>query len=186
MRAMPGLRVIRPADANEAAQAWRVHIDGDRPDRDHPRPPERARCSRAPPSARRGLPRGAYVLVDETRRRSTSCSIGTGSEVSVCVEARDLLAADGPRCGSCRCRRWELFDAQDDAYRDSVLPPAVPKLAVEAGASFGWDRYADDVVAIDHFGASAPGGTVLEGIRVHPRERRRARTRALLQTGGTR
>jgi len=74
---------------------------------------------------------------------------------------------------------WDLFAAQDDAYRDSVLPPGVPKLAVEAASSFGWERYADDVVAIDHFGASAPGPKVLAEFGYTP-ENVAARARALL------
>ncbi len=184
LRAMPELNVIRPADANECAEAWRFHIDGE-----HPTAIVLARQSvpvlagtaeRSP----EGLPRGAYVLVDEADALDIIL-IGTGSEVSLCVDARDLLAADGLSARVVSFPSWELFAEQDDAYRDSVLPPGVPKLAVEAGASFGWERYADDVVAIDHFGASAPGGTAMKEFGFTP-ENVAARAHALLQTGGTR
>jgi len=111
--------------------------------------------------------------------------VGTGSEVSLCVDARELLAADGLSARVVSFPSWELFAAQDVAYRDSVLPPGVPKLGVEAGASFGWERYTDDVVAIDHFGASAPGGTALKEFGFTA-ENVAARAHALLQTGGTR
>ena len=180
LRAMPELNVIRPADANECAQAWRFHIDGE-----HPTAMVLARQSvpvlagtaeRSP----EGLPRGGYVLVDETDGLDIVL-IGTGSEVSLCVEARDLLAADGHSARVVSLPCWELFDAEDVAYRDSVLPPGVPKLAVEAGASFGWDRYADDVVAIDHYGASAPGGTAMKEFGFTPRTSPRAHARCSKQ-----
>ena len=187
LRAMPELNVIRPADANEAAQAWRLHIDGERPHRDRPRPPERARArGHRGALARRRCPRRVRAR-RRSRRRLDLVLIGTGSEVSLCVDARELLAADGLSVRVVSMPSWELFAAQDDAYRDSVLPPGVPTLAVEAGASFGWERYADDVVAIDHFGASAPGGTSHDGVRLHsPRTLPRARARAAPNTGGTR
>ena len=87
--------------------------------------------------------------------------IGTGSEVSVCIGAADLLAADGVATRVVSFPSWDLFARQSQEYRDSVFPPGVPRLAVEAAASFGWDRYADATVSIDHFGASAPGSKVL-------------------------
>ena len=129
---MPELNVIRPADANECAQAWRFHIDGEHPTAIDPRPSERSRARRHRGASPEGLPRGAYVLVDETDGLDLVL-IGTGSEVSVCVEARDLLAADGHSVRVVSFPSWELFDAQDVAYRDSVLPAGVPKLAVRSG-----------------------------------------------------
>ena len=107
-----------------------------------------------------GLPRGAYVLADEPHGDLDLVLIGTGSEVSLCVAARDLLAADGFGVRVVSMPSWDRFALQPDEYRDEVLPPGVPTLAVEAGVSLGWDRYADDTVAIDRYGASAPGGTV--------------------------
>jgi transketolase len=103
--------------------------------------------------------RGAYVLVDVDA--PDLVLVGTGSEVSVCVEAANLLAQSGVTARVVSMPSWDLFAAQPDEYQDSVLPPAVPALAVEAGASLGWDRWADDSVSIDRFGASAPGSEVL-------------------------
>jgi transketolase len=105
--------------------------------------------------------RGAYVLRDADGEPDVVL-IGTGSEVSVCLDAAAVLAEDDivARVVSMPC--WDLFELQDDAYQESVLPPDVPTLAVEAAASFGWDRWADDSVSIDRFGASAPGEVALE------------------------
>jgi transketolase len=105
--------------------------------------------------------------------------IGTGSEVALCVAARDLLAVDGFGVRVVSMPSWDRFALQPDEYRDDVLPPGVPTLAVEAGVSLGWERFADDVVAIDHYGASAPGGTVLREFGFTP-ENVAARARALL------
>ncbi len=95
--------------------------------------------------------------------------VATGSEVWVCVDAAAALSADG-RAGtaSSRCRAGTLFAAQGAEYRDGVLPPGVPTLSVEAATTFGWDRYADDSLGIDHFGASAPGDVVFARVRLHP------------------
>jgi transketolase len=95
------------------------------------------------------------------------------------VEAHRRLVADGLTVRVVSMPSWELFAAQPDEYRDAVLPPDTPTLAVEAGVSLGWDRYADDVVAIDHFGASAPGGLVLDKFGYNP-DYVTARARALL------
>ncbi len=162
LRAMPGLRVLRPADANECAAAWRLAVEQPGPT--------------ALVLSRQGLPvlagtagapvaRGAYVLVDPPGSRELDLVlVGTGSEVHLCTAAAELLAADdgpGLQVRVVSLPSWDLFGAQDDAYRASVLPAGVPTLAVEAASSFGWERYADDVVAIDRFGASAPGPEVL-------------------------
>jgi transketolase len=158
MRATPGLRVIRPADANETAQAWRIAVDRDGPTglvltrQDVPV---------LEGTADGALARGAYVLA-ESDGPAKLVLIGTGSEVSVCLAAAKLLQTEGipTRVVSMPC--WELFEEEDEAYRDSVLLPEVPRLAVEAAASFGWQRWADASVSIDRFGASAPGKIVLE------------------------
>jgi transketolase len=168
LRAIPRLRVIRPADANEVAQAWRIHIDGNGPS--------------AMVLSRQGLPvldgtaeraaagvaAGAYTLVDENPGILDLVLIGTGSEVSVCVGARELLEARGlsVRVVSMPC--WELFAEQPSDRRHAVLPPRAPKLAVEAGTSLGWERYADASVSIDRFGASAPGKVVLTELGFTP------------------
>jgi transketolase len=126
-----------------------------------------------------GLPRGAYTLVDEGGDHPDLVLIGTGSEVHLCVDAREQLEADGVSVRVVSMPSWELFAEQPDEYRDRVLAPGVPTLAVEAGASLGWERYADDVVAIDRFGASAPGNVVLAELGFTP-ENVVARARALL------
>jgi transketolase len=167
MRAMPGLRVIRPADANEVAHAWRIHVDGEGPTgfllSRQPVPVLEGTAERGA----EGVPRGAYTLVDEAGPLDLVL-IGTGSEVAVCAAARELLAAEGLGVRVVSMPSWDLFEATPPAYRDQVLVPGVPRLAVEAASPFGWERYADAVVGIDHFGTSAPGGTVLEKLGFTP------------------
>jgi len=162
MRAMPGLRVIRPADANETAHAWRIAVDSGGP--------TALILSRqgvpvleGTAEAGDGVARGGYVLVEAAGAGPDVVLVGTGSEVQLCVAAAAVLLESDPsvRAQVVSLPSWELFAEQDDAYRTSVLPTAVPTLAVEAATSFGWERYADDSVSIDHFGASAPGGEVL-------------------------
>jgi transketolase len=156
LRAMPGLRLIRPADANECAAAWRIAVDSDGPTaliltrQDVPVLEGTAEL------AVDGVPRGAYVLSDSAGTPEIVL-IGTGSEVQHCVTAAGLLGAEGVPARVVSFPSWDLFKRQDAAYRAEVLPPGVPRLAVEAAASFGWERYADATVTIDHFGASAPG-----------------------------
>ena len=107
------------------------------------------------------LARGAYVLADDDDAVATI--IATGSEVSVALAARDAL--DEPvRVVS--MPSWELFEQQDDDYQESVLPVDLPTVSVEAGIRQGWERYADSIVSIDRFGASAPGATVLEELGI--------------------
>jgi transketolase len=161
LRAIPQLRVIRPADANETAHALRIAVNETGPTalcltrQDVP-------VLAGTAGAFEGVSRGAYVLRDPSGTPPRLVLIGTGSEVWVCLDAADQLASEGipARVVSFPC--WELFELQDAAYQDSVLPPGVPKLAVEAATSFGWARWADASVSIDHFGASALGTRVLE------------------------
>ncbi|HXQ91351.1 MAG TPA: transketolase [Acidimicrobiales bacterium] len=181
LRAVPGLRVIRPADANETAHAWRIAVDSDGPTalvltrQTVPVLEDTA-------EAAEGVARGGYVLVHADGDASPDIVlIGTGSEVALCVEAARLLAPVRARVVS--LPSWDLFGAQPEPYRHQTIPPNVPRLAVEAAASFGWERYADDVVAIDHFGASAPGAVVLEHFGYTP-ENVVARARALLARAG--
>jgi len=182
LRAMPGLRVIRPADANEVAAAWRVHLDGSGPSALlHTRqkvPVLDGTAERAPA----GLPRGAYTLVDADE--PDLVLIGTGSEVAVAVAAGATLSGDGRKVRVVSMPSWELFEEQPADYRASVLPPGCPTLAVEAGVRFGWERYADDVVSIDHFGASAPGEVVMRELGITP-EHVVERALALLGAGGS-
>ncbi|MBM3674365.1 MAG: transketolase [Actinobacteria bacterium] len=161
MRAMPGIRVIRPADANETAQAWRVHVEGDGPTALVLSRQKVPVLDGTAERATAGVVAGAYPLVDESGALELVL-VGTGSEVQLCVSAASRLAERGlgVRVVSMPC--WELFAARPDDEQAAVLPPGVPTLAVEAAASFGWDRYADDVVGLDRFGASAPGNIALE------------------------
>jgi len=161
LRAMPGLQVIRPADANETAQAWRRAVDGDEPAAlilsRQDLPVLAATAERGP----EGVARGGYVLVDPEGGPADVVLIGTGSEVHLCVDAVALLAQRGLRAQVVSLPCWEWFEDQPEDYRRAVLPEGVRALAVEAGASFGWDRYADATVSIDTFGTSAPGSDAL-------------------------
>jgi transketolase len=163
LRAMPQLRLIRPADGNETAAAWRVALESDGPT--------------ALVLTRQDLPvldgtaigavdRGAYVLRDVDDPQVVL--IGTGSEVTVCLAAADLLAESGLAARVVSMPSWDLFAAEGDDYQTSVLPPEVPTLAVEAGASLGWDRWADDSVSLDRYGASAPGDIALANLGYTP------------------
>jgi transketolase len=162
LRAIPQLRVIRPADPNEVSAAWRIHIDSDGPTAILLTRQNVPVLAGTDERAMAGVAQGAYVLVDDAGGEPDIVLIGTGSEVSVCVGAADLLRADGLNVRVVSMPSWGLFEAQTDSYRAQVLPRGVPTLAVEAGVSFGWDRYADDVVSIERFGSSAPGAVVME------------------------
>jgi transketolase len=162
LRAIPGLVVIRPGDANETAAAWRTILE----DLDGPAALilSRQDLPVLPDADFDGVARGAYVLRGDDDPEVAI--VGTGSELSVAIGAAELLSADGVRARVVSMPSWELFAAQDDGYRDSVLPPGLPAVAVEAGVSQGWERWVDRVVAIDRFGASAPGALVLEKLGI--------------------
>ena len=162
VRAIPGLRVIRPADANEVAHAWRVAVNANGPTAllltRQKVPVLDGTVDRAEDVAR-----GAYVL--ETGGDDPDVVlVATGSEVHVCLQAAEELAKAGVLARVVSMPSWDLFEAQGEEYQESVLPAAVPTLAVEAASSFGWDRWADDSVSIDRFGASAPGKVTLENL----------------------
>lgn len=167
LRAVPGLVVIRPADANETAVAWRVALEtADRPlalvlTRQKVPTFDRSQLATAD-----GVSRGAYVLADAPDGTADAILIASGSEVGLIVEARLKLEQQKIRTRVVSMPSWELFDAQPRVYRDSVLPPSVRiRLAVEAGSPQGWHRYVGehgDVLGIERFGASAPGQTLLD------------------------
>ncbi len=163
LRAIPGLDVIRPADANETAQAWAHALaHTDRPSaiilsRQDLLTVDRNQPGFAPAS---DLGKGGYTLIDATGELKVVL-LATGSEVEVALAARDLLQADGvgTRVVSMPCLEW--FDAQDAGYRAEVLPAGVAKVAVEAGVPMGWREYVGDageIVGVNHFGESAAGG----------------------------
>ncbi|MEW5723027.1 MAG: transketolase [Thermodesulfobacteriota bacterium] len=165
LRATPGLTVVRTADANETAAAWRLALETDGPtalvltrqnvpvlDPDQYDPAG-------------GLPQGGYILAD-AQGPPDVILIATGSEVHLALAAKDILEGEGIRTRVVSMPSWELFAAQDQAYRDLVLPPAVTaRIAVEAGTSMGWRRWVGDkglILSIDRFGVSAPGGQIFK------------------------
>jgi transketolase len=167
LRAIPNMVVVRPADANETAHAWRVALS-----RTHG-PTLMALTRQNLPTLDRtvyadaaNLEKGAYVLADLGPVAPQLILMASGSEVGLIVEAGKKLAESGVGVRLVSVPSWELFKAQDAAYRESVLPAALKaRLAVEAGASQGWDRFVGDggdILAIDHYGASAPGPILFE------------------------
>lgn len=162
LRVIPGLQVIRPADANETVAAWRAVVDHDGPT--------------ALVLSRQGLDvvtdgsaveRGAGIVL-EPERSPEVVLVGTGSEVGVCVAAAVGLGTRGVAARVVSLPSWDRFEAQGAAFREEVLPAGVPVLSVEAGTTFGWARYADDSIGIDRFGASAPGDEVLRRLGIDP------------------
>lgn len=163
LRAIPNLIVIRPADGNETSGAYQVAIANRK------RPTlialSRQNLPNYDTSSIENVSKGAYILSDSDGTPEIIL-IGTGSEVSLCQNAAETLRAEGKKVRVVSMPSWELFDEQDEAYKESVLPKSVKKrLAVEAALSFGWCRYLGsegDMISIERFGASAPGGTVME------------------------
>jgi transketolase len=159
LRSVPDLITLRPADANEVAEAYRVVA------RLRHRPAALALSRQPLPTLDRGryaaasgLARGAYVLADSNRPRVIL--IGTGSEVHLCVEAYERLKSEGIAGRVVSMPSWELFEAQDLAYRETVLPPSIAaRVSVEMGSTIGWDRYIGargTAIGMHRFGASAP------------------------------
>jgi transketolase len=162
---IPGLTVIRPADPNETVEAWAFAVQHDGPtllvltrqivahlDRSGAKDP--------------GVARGAYVLADVEGGSPDVILIGTGSEVNLCVLAREKLKGFGVKARVVSMPSWSLFEAQEDSYRESVLPRGIKKrVTVEAASPIGWHRWAGDegaVIGVERFGASAPGQDVLD------------------------
>ena len=162
IRAMPNLRVIRPADANETSQAWRIAVDRDGPTALILSRQELPVLAETAGLADPGVARGAYVLRPAEGGPPQVVLIGTGSEVQLCLGAAELLSSSGVGARVVSFPSWDLFADQPEEYRRDVFPDGVPRLAVEAASSFGWERYADATVCIDHFGASAPGEVAME------------------------
>ncbi|MFC5527700.1 transketolase [Rhodanobacter ginsengisoli] len=166
LRAIPNLTVIRPADANETAVAWKVAVESTA----HPVLLALTRqnlptLDRGRYASAEGLRRGAYVLSDPADGKPALILIASGSEVALILAAAEQLQGRGIAVRCVSMPSWELFDAQSPGYRDQVLPPAVTaRLAVELGVAQGWRRYTGeqgDMLGIDRFGASAPAGVLL-------------------------
>jgi transketolase len=166
LRAMPGLTLIRPADPNEASEAWRVAMQH----REGPVGLVLSRqklpvIDRSRFAAASGLAKGAYVLAEASGGAPRLLLIGTGSEVALAMDAREKLEAEGiPTC-VVSMPSWELFEREPREYRESVFPPSVgARLSIEAGSTLGWERWVGDrgaSIGLERFGASAPGEIVM-------------------------
>jgi transketolase len=161
LRAIPGLIVLRPGDANEVAEAWRVIM------RLRHEPVVLVLTRQNLPTLDRdryasaeGVARGAYVLADAENGRPEVLLLATGSEVSTCIAAYEQLRSEGVAARVVSMPSWELFEHQDQAYKDSVIPPnVVARVAVEKGSILGWTRYTGlrgQIIGMRTFGASAP------------------------------
>ncbi len=161
LRSVPGLLVIRPCDANEVVEAWRVIME------QRHVPAALILTRQALPTLDRtryasasGLARGAYVLADAPNGKPDILLLATGSEVALCVQAYEQLAREGINARVVSMPCWRLFEAEDQAYRDSILPPTVKaRVSVEEGSTFGWERYVGErgeSLGMHFFGASAP------------------------------
>lgn len=167
LRAMPKLGVIRPADGNETAAAWKVALESkDKPNalvltrQNLPTLPNTAELSYE------GVSKGAYIVSPSGKDVADAMLLASGSEVSLAVDAQKALASEGIDVSVVSMPSWDRFEAQTKEYKQSIINPSVKKrLAIEMAAPFGWDRYTGDegeILAIDHFGASAPGGKIME------------------------
>ena len=168
LRAIPNLTVIRPSDANETAQAWQAAIN-------HQGGPVALALTRqnlptlnrnGPFAPAEGLHQGAYILKDADNETPEVILIASGSEVEIAIAAAEMIKAKGPGVRVVSMPSWELFDAQPQDYQRLILPPDVKaKIAIEAGSPQGWHRYVGEfgrIIALDHFGASAPYKTLYE------------------------
>jgi transketolase len=171
LRAVPELIVIRPADPNETAEAWAFAVQHDGPTVlvfTRQTVPHLDRSKAKEP----GVARGAYILADAEGAVPHVILMGTGSEVQLCVEARKKLETYGVKARVVSMPSWELFAAQDEAYREGVLPKRIKaRVTVEAGSPLGWHRWAGDegaVIGLERFGASAPGEQVLQRLGFTP------------------
>ncbi len=173
LRAIPELILLRPADANETVEAWKVAIQRHGPTAivlSRQALPIVDRTVAGPAS---GLERGAYVLSEAPSGSPDLLLIATGSEVAVALSAQERLIALGIQTRVVSMPSWKLFDRQPKQYRDTILPPSVrARIAIEAGVSLGWDRYVGEgglVIGLDHFGASAPAPVLFEQFGFTPK-----------------
>ncbi|HEV8044732.1 MAG TPA: transketolase C-terminal domain-containing protein, partial [Rubrobacter sp.] len=171
LRVIPNLTVIRPADANETSMAWRSVFDTDGP---VALLLTRQNVPVLDPGPAEGALKGAYIRAEagEAGGDPDVILIGTGSEVAVALEAREVLAEQGVQARVVSMPSWEIFDAQSQDYKDSVLPPSVEaRVSVEAGVPLGWERYVGfrgRSVGINRYGASMPGEELLQELGISP------------------
>jgi transketolase len=168
LRTIPGLTVLRPADANETAEAWKIAVQHDGPVvliLTRQKLPVLATTD----NTDGGVALGAYLLSGDEDEEIQVVLIATGSEVHLAVEAQQELAQVGVKASVVSMPSWELFESQPEEYREAVLPMGLPKLAVEAGTPHGWHKYVGEdgeVMGIERFGASAPGSVVFEKLGI--------------------
>ena len=167
LRAMPNLSVIRPADGNETAAAWKLAVEStDKPTALVLTRQNLPTLSGTDARAYEGVSKGAYVVSPASSGEADALLIASGSEVNLAVAAQKALEAEGIQASVVSMPSWDRFEAQSKEYKERVLPKTVKKrLAIEMGSSLGWHRYAGDegdVLAIDQFGASAPGEKIIE------------------------
>ncbi|WP_424162572.1 transketolase [Bacillus amyloliquefaciens] len=167
LRALPNLSVIRPADGNETAAAWKLAVQS----QDHPTALVLTRqnlptIDQQPEEAYTGVEKGAYIVSKAQTDTPDALLLATGSEVGLAIEAQAKLAEENVHVSVVSMPSWDRFEKQSAEYKNSVLPPNVTKrLAIEMGSSFGWGKFTGlegDVLAIDRFGASAPGETIMK------------------------
>ncbi|PSB23637.1 transketolase [Stenomitos frigidus] len=165
LRAIPDLTVLRPADGTETSGAYKVAVLNANQNRATLIAFSRQAVPNLAGSSIEGVAKGAYAVIDSDGAPDLIL-IGTGSEVGLCVKAAEQLTSEGTKVRVVSMPSWELFEAQDAAYKESVLPKAVTKrLVVEAGITMGWQKYAGaegDILGVDRFGVSAPGGKIME------------------------
>jgi len=164
---VPNLTLIRPADANETAVAWRVALG-------HRHGPTALALTRqklpvfdrTKYASAEGLVKGAYVMSESPSEKIDVILIATGSEVSIAIEAQEKLAVEGIGARVVSMPSWELFDKQPLSYRQEVLPPEITaRIAIEAGVTLGWSKYTGDrgdVIGLERYGASAPYQVAME------------------------
>ncbi|MEH7590597.1 transketolase [Priestia megaterium] len=167
LRAMPGLSVVRPADANETAAAWRLALEStDRPTALVLTRQNLPTLEGTKENAYEGVSKGAYVVSKAGKDQADALILATGSEVSLAVEAQKALAAEGIDVSVISMPAWDRFEEQSAEYKESVIPKSVKKrLGIEMASTLGWERYVGDegqVLGINHFGASAPGETIMK------------------------
>jgi len=164
LRAIPGLTVLRPADANETRAAWKLAVERKKPVALILTRQKLATMEESEYGTADGVPYGAYIVQEAEQKKPQLILLATGSEVEISIKAAIMLEQKGYRIRVVSMPSWELFDEQEEKYRQGVLPAGVPVLSVEAGITMGWAKYTGsrgDSLGIDHFGASGPGPTVM-------------------------